>query len=100
MPDLGQVGTDVFAGIRNGLLFEIYMSPVYAYKAAKHVEPSNLSLCCNGTVDIVLRAKNTKSLTVGGWPSTRIVSPSSDGFRKQWTSHVAFGHLPESLTTL
>ena len=50
MSDLVQVGKDVFAGIRNGLLFEIDMPPVYADKTAKHVEPDNLSLCCNGTV--------------------------------------------------
>ena len=73
------------------------MSPVYAYKDAKHVEPFNLSLCCNGTVDIVLCANNTNLNS--RW-LTRIVYPASDGFQKRNTSHVTFDRLPESLTSI
>ena len=58
MSDLVQVGRKGFAGMCYGLLFEIDMSPAYADEAAKHVEPGNLSLCCNGTVDIGLCAKD------------------------------------------
>ena len=75
MPDLVQIGGHVYAGVWNGVRFEIYMPPsVYAYKAVQHMEPSNLSLCCNGTVDIGLRAKNT-SLN-RRW-LTRIVCPGA-----------------------
>jgi hypothetical protein len=73
------------------------MSPVYAYKAAKHVELSNFSLRCNSTVDIVLRAKNTN---LNRRCLTRIFCPASDGFHKRYTSHVAFDRLPESVTSI
>ena len=97
IPDLVQVGRHVFAGVWNGLRFEIYVSPVYAYKAAKDVEPSNLSLCCNGTVGIVLRAKNTNLNS--RW-LTWIFSPASDGFHKRWTSNVAFNRFTKGLTSI
>jgi hypothetical protein len=61
MPDLVQVGKDVFAGIWNGPFFEIGMSTVFMLTKCREIcfEPANLSVDCNGTVDIGLRAKNT-----------------------------------------
>jgi hypothetical protein len=60
----------------------------YADEAREeHVEPANLSLCFNCTVDIGLRAKNTNLNS--RW-LTWILSPESDGFHKRLTSHVAF----------
>ena len=93
MPDLVQIGRHVYAGVWNGLRFEMYMPPsVYAYKAVNYVEPSNVSLCCNGTVDIVLREKNTNLNS--RWPTW------IDGFHKRYTDHVALDRLPESLTSI
>jgi hypothetical protein len=59
MFELVQLGRAFFAGIWDCILFDIGMSTVYADKVAKHVEPANLSMWCNGTVDIGLRANNT-----------------------------------------
>ena len=73
------------------------VTPVNAYKATKHMKPSNLGLCFNGTMDIVLSAKyanlNSRWLT-------RVLCPAYDGYHKIWTSHVAFDRLPESLTSI
>jgi hypothetical protein len=87
----------VFAWIWNKIRFHLYMSPVDAYKATKHMKPSNLGLYLNGTVAIILSAMyanlNSRWLT-------RVLCPASDGFHKRWTSHVAFDCLPESLTSI
>jgi hypothetical protein len=87
----------VFAWIWNKIQFHIDMSPVDAYKATKHMKPSNLSLCFNGTMNIILSAQyanlNSRSLT-------QVLYPAFDGFHNVWTSHVAFDRLPESLTSI
>jgi hypothetical protein len=87
----------VFAWIWNKIRFHIYMSPVDAYKATKHMKPSNLGLCFNSTMDIALSAQyanlNSRWLT-------RVLYSTFDGFHNVWTSHVAFDRLPESLTSI
>jgi hypothetical protein len=68
-----------------------------ADNAAKHVWPANLSLCCNDTADISLRANNTNLNS--RWLSW-IFSPAFDGFHKRCTSHVAFDRFTKSLTSI
>ena len=73
------------------------MSPVDADKATKHMKPSNLSLCFNGTAGIVLSAKdanlNSRWLTL-------VLCPASGGCHKRCTNPIAFDRLPESLTSI
>jgi hypothetical protein len=59
--------------------FHIYMFPVDADKATKHMKPSNLGLCFNGMVGIVLSAKDANLNS--RW-LTRVLCPASDGFHK------------------
>jgi hypothetical protein len=61
------------------------------------MKPSNLGLCLNDAMDIVLSAQyanlNSRWLT-------RVLYPAFDGFHNVWSSHVAFDRLPESLTSI
>ena len=61
------------------------------------MKPSNLGLCFNGMMNIVLSAKyaNLNSRWLA-----RVLCPSFDGFHKIWTSLVAFDRLLESLTSI
>ena len=73
------------------------VSPVNAYKATKHMKPSNLGLCFNGTMNFVLGAQYTNLNR--RWLA-RILYPAFDGFHNVWTSRVAFDRLPESLSSI
>jgi hypothetical protein len=88
----------VFGWLLNNLHVHMDVSPVNTYKAMKHMKPSNLGLCFNGTMNFVLGAQYTNLNR--RWLARILYLVAFDGFHNVWSSRVAFDHLPESLSII